>query len=624
MGADAWSEWAGSAPKALPRMPPVPAGRPELDDLHALIVHWAARLVGTGDALLWLADDGQRLVVRSGTGRFSASVGRSFRKGEGLAGEVWQTATPLAMTARRPLPDRLGERRGQQGVAAGLCVPLVAGGSVVGVLGVAWSEPGRVVGHAETELLRGLGELAGVAIDRAGRLAASGPEPAERGRGQGWLPGAEERYRALSEQIPAVLYSEVNTPGGAVVYKSPQNQQLLGYTTEEAMQPDFWKTLLHPEDRERVLADNERCDRTGDPWHVEYRVFAKDGRVVWLRDHAVLVRGEHGEPDFWQGYHIDITEQKQAEAALRQALERERQALERERQAAHQLRALDAMKNTFLDAVSHELRTALAAVIGIALTLKRARSRLGEEDTVDLVDRLVANAGKLDRLLTDLLDLDRLSKGIVAPQRSRTDLAALVGRVAEEWRQRSGRRLEVVVEPVVAWVDAAKVERVVENLLANAGRHTAPDTPVWVRVARRGEGCCWPLRMPVAESRRSCGRPCLNRSAGDPGRMRIRRGWASACRWWPASPSCTAGGPGSRTARVAARRFGSCSQTPPSQRMWAAATPGEPVCACCWWGSSAALARVGCANSFMQLAGARAGDRRGGRVGAQRSGSPRQ
>jgi signal transduction histidine kinase len=210
--------------------------------------------------------------------------------------------------------------------------------------------------------------------------------------------------------------------------------------------------------------------------------------VVWLRDHAVLVHGEGGEPDFWQGYYIEVTEQKLAEAVLRQALERERQALERERQAARQLRTLDTMKNTFLDAVSHDLRTPLAAVYGIALTLKRAGSRLAEEDTVDLVDRLVNNAGKLDRLLTDLLDLERLSKGIVAPQCSRTDLAALVSRVAEEWRQRSGRQLDLAVEPVVAWVDPAKVERVVENLLTNADRHTTPDTPVWVKLARRGEG----------------------------------------------------------------------------------------------------------------------------------------
>ena len=484
MGVDAWSEWAGSAPEAPPGMPPVPAG-PADHDLDDLIVARAARLVGTRDALLWLVDDeGPRLVVRCGIGRFSTAVGRSLGKGKGLAGAVWQAGAPLVMTEGQSLRDR----GGLEGVGAGLCVPLVAGESVVGVLGMAWCEPGRVVGRAEFELLGGWGELAGLVIDRAWRLAAVGPEPTKRPRGQGWLPGHEERYRALSEQVPAVLYSEVHTPRGAIVYESPQNQQLFGYTPEETMRPDHWKSLIHPEDREWVLAENERVDRTGDPWHMEYRALTKDGRVLWVRDHAVLIRGEHGEPDYWQGYYIDITEQKQAEEAMRQALERERQALERERRAASELRALDEMKNTFLDAVSHELRTPLATVIGIALTLQRAGPSLTEEDTIDLVDRLVANAGKLDRLLADLLDLDRLTKGIVAPQRSPTDLAALVSRVAQEWRLRSGRQVEVVVEPVVAWVDSAKIERVVENLLANAARHTTPDTPVWVKVARRSEG----------------------------------------------------------------------------------------------------------------------------------------
>jgi PAS domain S-box-containing protein len=472
MGVDAWTEWAGSPPQAPVGLPSGPAGP---GDLYDLVVTRAARLAGTEDALLWLVDDdGPRLVVRRGIGRFAAAVGRCLGKGEGLAGEVWQAGGPLATTGPGPSPDR----GGLDGVGAALCVPLAAGGSVVGVLGVAWSEPGRPVDHAASELLAGWGELAGVMLDRAGQP-----------RGQGWLPGDAERYRALSEQVPSmVLYSEVLTAGGAIVYKSPQNRQLFGYTDEETMRPDFWQTLIHPDDRERVLAANERCDRTGEPWHMEYRALTKDGRVLWVRDHAVLTRGEHGEPDHWQGYYIDITEQKQAEEALRQALERERWALERERQAARQLRALDELKNTFLDAVSHELRTPLATVIGIALTLQRAGSSLPEEDTADLVDRLVANAGKLDRLLADLLDLDRLSKGILTPQRSRTDLAALVGRVAQEWRQRSGRQLEVTVEPVVAWVDAAKVERVVENLLANAGRHTTPDTPVWVKVARRERG----------------------------------------------------------------------------------------------------------------------------------------
>ncbi len=102
-----------------------------------------------------------------------------------------------------------------------------------------------------------------------------------------------------------------------------------------------------------------------------------------------------------------------------------------------------------------------------------------------MVDRLAANAGKLDRLLNDLLDLDRLNRGIVTPKLRRTDLAALVTRIATEWE--TGRPLELAVEPVIARVDPTKVERIVENMLANVDRHTTPDTPVWVRLARQDQ-----------------------------------------------------------------------------------------------------------------------------------------
>jgi len=86
MGVDAWTEWAGSPPQAPVGLPSGPAGP---GDLYDLVVTRAARLAGTEDALLWLVDDdGPRLVVRRGIGRFAAAVGRCLGKGEGLAGEV--------------------------------------------------------------------------------------------------------------------------------------------------------------------------------------------------------------------------------------------------------------------------------------------------------------------------------------------------------------------------------------------------------------------------------------------------------------------------------------------------------------------------------------------------------
>ncbi len=188
-----------------------------------------------------------------------------------------------------------------------------------------------------------------------------------------------------------------------------------------------------------------------------------------------MVRDEGGEPRFSQGILYDITSRKKAEEDLERALSIEREAAER-------LRALDEMKNTFLHAVSHELRTPLSAVLGLALTLEREEVKLSAEERQDLVRRLAANARKLDQLLSDLLDLDRLDRGIMEPRRRPTDVAALVRRTVENSDILGTRPVRVWAQLVVVSVDAPKVERIVENLLANAARHTPPDTTIWVRV----------------------------------------------------------------------------------------------------------------------------------------------
>ena len=479
MGAE---DWFGSVVGGTREPPPEPADQTQFAELLEQVVTSAGRLVSAPDVLLYLVEHdergGQRLVVRCGTGCFLTGAGRSVGRGQGLAGEVWRIGAPLAVDEYQTWPDRLRGDRGENGIRGALAVPLRSRGAVVGVLGVASGKPGQVFGEAEVELLRRFGELAGVTIDNAVQLTTARRELAE-------LARSEARYRTAFEELPALVYTEVHAIGGSWLYESRGVEDIMGYTPEESGRPGFWKEILHPDDRERVLAEDRRVELTGDPWLMEYRSIAKDGRVVWLRDHAVLVRGEPGEPSFWHGFVIDITKQKLAEQATREALERERQALERERQATRRLRALDETKNVFLNAVSHELRTPLTAVVGIALTLRRAGSSLAEEDTADLVDRLAANAGKLDRLLNDLLDLDRLNRGIVTPKLRRTDLAALVTRIATEWE--TGRPLELAVEPVIARVDPTKVERIVENMLANVDRHTTPDTPVWVRLARQDQ-----------------------------------------------------------------------------------------------------------------------------------------
>jgi PAS domain S-box-containing protein len=137
---------------------------------------------------------------------------------------------------------------------------------------------------------------------------------------------AETRYRTLVEQTPAITYVQEPVESSnpkAVTYISPQYESILGYPPESQMiDEEHWLSTVHPEDRGRVLAEEARTDRSGEPFRAEYRVIAGDGRVVWVRDEATLVRDEKGQPLYWLGVQYDVTEQKR-EAQERERIEQE-------------------------------------------------------------------------------------------------------------------------------------------------------------------------------------------------------------------------------------------------------------------------------------------------------------
>src|SRR5215203_3296573 len=148
----------------------------------------------------------------------------------------------------------------------------------------------------------------------------------ERERAEKALGLSEDRFRHLVEQIPAVTYVQEpidsDTPK-AITYMSPQYEAMLGYPPEkEILDEEHWLRVLHPDDRERVLAEELRTDETGDPYRIEYRQIARDGRVVWVHDEATLIRDEEGNALYWLGVQYDITEQKRTEEELRQSEER--------------------------------------------------------------------------------------------------------------------------------------------------------------------------------------------------------------------------------------------------------------------------------------------------------------
>ncbi len=160
------------------------------------------------------------------------------------------------------------------------------------------------------------------------RVAGTVQDITEREEAGRALKDAEERYRTLIEQIPAVTYIDPVDDPDTSLYTSPQIEEMLGYTPEEWINEKLWPKRLHPEDRERVLAADERFEVDGAPFSEEYRLLAKDGAVVWVREEAVLVTDDEGGPLYWQGVIFDVTEHEEAAQRLREAEERYRALVE--------------------------------------------------------------------------------------------------------------------------------------------------------------------------------------------------------------------------------------------------------------------------------------------------------
>jgi diguanylate cyclase (GGDEF)-like protein/PAS domain S-box-containing protein len=170
----------------------------------------------------------------------------------------------------------------------------------------------------EVGLLRGMARVLSMTLRILGSLEnerrlreQSERERAERQR-------ADVRYRTLVEQLPAIVYTAEVGQHGAWLYVSPQIRTILGFSPQEwRADPTLWANRLHPDDRERVLADEHEMVSSGrSSGPTDYRMVARDGRVVWVVDDAVLVEQDDGRV-CWHGVLYDITDRKLAEAELK-------------------------------------------------------------------------------------------------------------------------------------------------------------------------------------------------------------------------------------------------------------------------------------------------------------------
>ncbi|MFN2489965.1 MAG: nitrogen regulation protein NR(II), partial [Actinomycetota bacterium] len=263
------------------------------------------------------------------------------------------------------------------------------------------------------------------------------------------LREAESKYRDLVEQLPGVVYTAEPGPDGRWVYVSPQIDKLLGFSPEEWMaDPELWLQRVHPADRDRVTtgeaaAVEEITGRTND----EYRLVARDGRAVWVRDEATLVRDERGRPSFFRGMLFDITERKSLEDQLRQSQKME---------AVGQLAG----------GVAHDFNNLLAVVQNYA---RFAAEGLREGDPrLDDLQEIMRAGERGAQLTRQLLTFSR--REVVQPQ------VLDLNEIVSEMHRMLTRTIPVSVRLTTSlapdlWrvkIDRGQIEQILMNLVVNA------------------------------------------------------------------------------------------------------------------------------------------------------------
>jgi PAS domain S-box-containing protein len=293
------------------------------------------------------------------------------------------------------------------------------------------------------------------------------------------LREAEARYRTLVEQIPAVVYVDPADALGSPLYVSPRVEMLLGYTSDEWLGgANLWIQLVHPDDRERILAETARANETGESLSLEYRCLARDGREVWVHDEVSLVRDENGAPQYWQGFMVDITDRKRSEEDLRAAKEAAEEA--------------SRLKSAFLRMATHELRTPLTIVSGyIELLASSTAARLAPEER-EFFDIAQAGTKTLSRLVDDLLDLARIEAGRLDLAITAVDVGEAIKRVHRMVSvQAAAKGIDsvVTVEPDLPLIaaDPDRLTQILLNLVGNAVKFTEQGH-IQSTVLRAGDG----------------------------------------------------------------------------------------------------------------------------------------
>jgi len=290
------------------------------------------------------------------------------------------------------------------------------------------------------------------------------------------LRQSEERFRTLSNCSPVGIF--LLDTEGQCVYTNPRSQTICGFSFAESL-GEGWMQFIHPDDRERAIADwiNFRHEQQEESY--EYRFQMPDGTARWTHVRATSMYTDEGKLIGYVGTIEDITQRKQVEAAREQVI--------REQTARQEAEAANRMKDEFLAVLSHELRTPLNAMMGWARLLRTQKlEKSVKERALETIER---NAAAQAQLIEDILDVSKIIRGKLNLNQVPINLISIIEVVLDSVRPQMAEKsiqLETVLDASIGKVrvDPVRLQQVIWNLLSNAIKFTPKGGRVEVRLHR--------------------------------------------------------------------------------------------------------------------------------------------
>ncbi|MXQ10800.1 PAS domain-containing protein [Microvirga makkahensis] len=345
-------------------------------------------------------------------------------------------------------------------------------------------------------------------------IFVQGNDVTDHRRAQNALRESEERFRAIANSIDQLIWA--TRPDGFHDY---YNQRWYEYTgvPEGSTDGAGWSEMFHPDDRERAWKTWRQCLKTGEPYHIEYRLRHRSGQYRWVLGRAQPVYDEHGQITRWYGTCTDIHDLKQAQEELRESRERAVQSEEETGRLAAMLAErvseLDAANEEiqrFAYIVSHDLRAPLVNIMGFTSELDNAQREIQkfyrkvseakpdlvtpdaraaiESDLTESIGFIRSSTAKMDKLINAILKLSREGRRVLMPEPISMNnlLEAQHHSLAHQLHERGA---ELLIEPVPDLVsDRLAVEQVFGNLIDNAVKYLDQGRPGKIVVRGRDLG----------------------------------------------------------------------------------------------------------------------------------------